>query len=58
VKFNTAMGKVGSIDTDGLNPNVAITASRHRLVGAMLMFHWDPSKGISVGVGNWIKTTT
>lgn len=58
VKFNDAMNKVGKLDTQGLNPDIALTAERHVAIGAQMPYKWDPTKKIAVSMGSWIPLNT
>jgi ABC-type branched-subunit amino acid transport system substrate-binding protein len=57
VKFNTAMESVGTIDTKGINADVAINPQRHRAPGATIVWRWDSAKGRTVAAGDWVTTT-
>jgi branched-chain amino acid transport system substrate-binding protein len=54
-KYNDAMSSVGKVDTRGLNPDIAITANRHVVIGAVLPFKWDSAKQAAVSMGAWIQ---
>jgi branched-chain amino acid transport system substrate-binding protein len=54
VKFNDAMNKVGKVDTQGLNPDIAISPDRHVAIGAQMSYKWDPNKKVAVPMGSWI----
>jgi ABC-type branched-subunit amino acid transport system substrate-binding protein len=55
VKYNDAMSNLGSIDTKGLNPDIAITSSRHVVIGAVMPFKWDAGTHAAVSMGTWIQ---
>jgi ABC-type branched-subunit amino acid transport system substrate-binding protein len=54
-KYNDAMGKLGKVDTRGLNPDIAITPERHVVIGAVMPFKWDAGKSAAVAMGTWLQ---
>jgi branched-chain amino acid transport system substrate-binding protein len=55
VKYSKALEGVGRVDVNGLNPNVQITAGRHRAVDNGIYFHWDNSRSVEVPIGAFIS---
>jgi branched-chain amino acid transport system substrate-binding protein len=55
--LNTALGNVGKVDVNGLNPNAFYTATDHHLAHAGIYFHWDAAKNAPEPVGTWTQLT-
>lgn len=54
-RYNDAMNGLGKVDTRGLNPDIAITSSRHVVIGAVLPFKWDAARSAAVAMGDWVQ---
>jgi branched-chain amino acid transport system substrate-binding protein len=57
VRMNSALERVGKVDTNGVNPTVGLSASSHRGINNGIEFRWDTTKGRELPVGGWIDGT-
>ena len=55
--LNTALGNVGTVNVNGLNPDAFYTATDHHLAHAGIYYHWDTSKNAPEPVGTWTQLT-